>query len=210
MNSEPHRTAEGFLQTVRAVKAPSVYLPQKSADRYGRPTITEWSNGASAEISSLYIQLLILAAVILPRPLTQMYKQLCITGAKGARAVRELVNVGLVLVHTFPTGKRGGGIRILQVTEAGWNKLSEYRVKRPKTLTRGGWAHNLIAAALGTLGTGQGFRVAYEVVVGDLRMDVRWQSPTGKLMFFQIALSRADREVEAVIKAMKVPAVAAG
>ena len=45
---------------------------------------------------------------------------------------------------------------------------------------------------------------------GEVRVDVQWRSKTGDLTFFQVGMSSPEREAEAAVKALQVPAVAAG
>ena len=198
---ERHNTAEEFCGNVTARKAAKLYLP---ASKTGS---TASGVGLGAGIGDECIRLLVLVATPLPRPLTWVYEQLRVTRTKGGRLVRQLVNAGLVCEHIFATGKQGGSLKILEVTNAGWDKLSELRMEQPKALTHGGWEHNLVAAALELIGRGSKRKVSFEVVVSDVRVDVCWQNPTGQIIFFQIGTSNPDREAANFLKASQTTVV---
>jgi len=196
---ESHNTAENFCRSITARKAARLYLPDSPAGAGGS------GKGFIGKAIDECIRMLVLVATVFLRPLTWVYEQANVTRTTGGRLVRKLINAGLVREHTFSTGKRGGKLKILEVTYAGWVKLRELGIQQPQDLTHGGWEHNLIAAALELIGKQRNWQVSFEVVVGDVRMDVCWKNQQGKMVFFQIGTSDPDREVTNVLKALKIP-----
>jgi hypothetical protein len=212
-DAECEASAEQFLSGVTAVEA--VVLPQSDGDQDkadgsssavgGRP------GGAAIPLTGDEVRILVLAGKRVPPSMTAIYSQAGLSRGQGGKCVKDLEKKGMVALHDgFATGKRGGPLTLLEVTDRGWEALATRGIERPKALTRGSWEHNLVAAALGEIGQRQKAHVDYEVDLGGVRVDVEWRNPTGKRTFFQVGLSKPEREVEAVEKALKVPALANG
>ena len=198
---ERHNTAEKFCRRVTARKAASLYLPAYNTSG------TASGMGLDVGMGDECIRLLVLVAALLPRALTWVYEHLNVTRVKGARLVRQLVNAGLVREHTFATGKRGGHFKILEIIRAGWEKLAGLGINEPKWPTHGGWEHNIIAVALELIGKLGKWLVSFEVLIGDVRLDVHWRNQCGKIIVFQIGVSSPDREAANLVKACQLPVI---
>ncbi len=144
-------------------------------------------------------------------PVTSLYDRLNLSRPQGVRLLTRLENVGLVRPHRFSTGRRGGMLTLYEIADAGWHLLEKFGLlKRPKPRTHGGFEHELAAEALDIVGRSLGHRTDYEIDLGAVRIDARWQSDHGASVFFQIGLNDPQREAQALAKAAHLAAVKAG
>jgi hypothetical protein len=210
-DEECNRTAEQFLTGVTAVKQSTNTEISVGKDDRSRGRHEETPAGAGAEDSGLdsdEIRVLILAGVPIPPPVTALYDQAGLGRSRGVSVAKALETKGLVRMHKYPTGNRGGQLHLIEITERGWQALLRHGIHQPKKVTKGSWEHNLAAAAVGELHRRQNDTVDYEVDLGGVRLDVRARRQTGQISFYQICLSSPSRETEAVMKAVNVPVVA--
>jgi DNA-binding Lrp family transcriptional regulator len=211
MTMDPMKTTKDFLDSIVAQKAPSVYLPEST---YQASTlegvIGRGRQSAYESRKDLSLRILMLAAGPIPPPFTDMFQQIGVSRTAGARLVKELINSGLVVEKQYHPARRGGGIKLPCITDAGVAELKRFGIKPPARVIQGSWDHNLCGTALGEIGKRKHYRVFYEVPIGpekDVRIDVVWQAPDGSRVFWQCVFSSAEREVEAALRAVKTPAI---
>ncbi|KAA0219501.1 MAG: hypothetical protein EDS66_17605 [Planctomycetota bacterium] len=94
------------------------------------------------------------------------------------------------------SGKRGGHLYFIEVTEQGWLELEQRGFSRSPKPTKGGFLHNLAALALEHDGKKQNCKVHFEAQVNGVFVDVLWQSPEGRLQAHQIGLSNPKYEAQ--------------
>ena len=182
-------------------------LPRTTVrDGFGRNPVCNHP-ASSRPVQGLPLQVLMASAVSIPMQLTSVYQSMGITRKKGADAVKALVHAGLAMIVRLPSGSRGGGLRLLQITDRGWEVLGELNVPRPKRPTHGGWLHNVAASAIGAVGRWEGHQVRCEYQIPGVRLDVAWLANTGKATFFLIGVSDPSREADSIIRAFEVPVV---
>jgi hypothetical protein len=170
-------------------------------------------NGKSEEMpqrnerSAIESRILITAAQEWGLGLLELYKRCQLSARDGRKAIEKMEAEALIRVHSFPGKGRGGRIRVIEVTDRGWERLQEIGIQREKPLTHGGWEHELAARLIGTEGRRVGRGVEYEVSLFDRRFDVVWTSKTGQKTFFEVELSDISHAVEGMLKAMQIPGV---
>jgi len=131
--------------------------------------------------------------------------------AKGTRLVKELINSGFIIEKRYHPSRRGGGIKLPSITDAGVVELKHFGIKLPAQVIQGSWDHNLCGATLGEIGKRKQYQVFYEVPVGpkkDVRIDVVWQAKNGQRIFWQCGVSSPEREAEVATKVLTNPALA--
>ena len=211
MTIEPRKSAEDFLKTVTAVKAPDLYLAGCIARNGGHRTSPSTAKQpVDASVTGVPLRILTANAVPIPPKLTDTYEQCNLNGAQGARHLKGLIKAGLVTVHQFHASRRGGLMKLLEVTDYAYQQLGHLGINRPSPVMQGGWEHNLAGHVLGKIGQRENCQVSYEVPVGangDSRIDVVWQTQTGRRLYFQCGVSSVQREVDAIRRALKSPAV---
>ena len=214
MSIDPQETANDFVSTVTAVKAPDVYLPGSipkgsridSTSSTGKQSINEVVKGVP-------LKMLFINAVPTPPPLTEVYERLGLSRVQGGRYLKELIKSGLALVHEFHPSRRGGFIKIIQNTDYAYLQLRQFGIEQPSHVTQGGWEHNLGCRVMGEIGKQKHYQVFYEVPIGakgNIRGDVVLQAPTGMRIYVQCGISSPEREVRNALKALETPAVSAG
>lgn len=154
------------------------------------------------------LRALVILSEPLPPPLTRLYLRLNLGRGEGAQLVTSLIRQSLVKPHPVQTGRPGGAIQVAEVTAAGVAVLQGRGLPVPsRVLTKGGFLHNVAAEALRRIGRDQKVDVAFEEVLGPVRFDVRWRDRNGRISYFQIGVSDAQREALALHKAWQLPQV---
>jgi hypothetical protein len=151
---------------------------------------------------------MILHAIRIPPQRTDAYAQAGLTRKRGGQVVARLEAAGMVVCHSFSTGKRGGSLKLLEITARGWEELKRHGIaslQRPKSMT---WEHQLGVDVTEAIGRQEQRQVDREVQIESMRLDVRWRSVTGAAVFFQVGISSPEREVDNACKALKLPAIA--
>lgn len=203
------QTAQAFLRDVTVLPQSPEPAQASGQNRGERATarsesaqpVSEGSQpGAPTPLEDPALRVLIAAARRVPPPLTHIYQNAGLSRKQGRQAVQGLCQRGLVREHRFSTGRRGGRLSLLELTEAGWQAASQRGVRQPRPLTRGGWAHDVIAGALVAIGRRTGWRVDCEQPLGGGRVDVVWQGSDGRRIAYQIGLSDPQREAETLAR----------
>jgi len=206
-DAECEATAREFLAGVTATKEEGISNIDLGNRHPETGHIDNTSRERGSHLDSEALRILILLAKPIPPSLTNLYNQVGISRARGVSIIKKLETRGLVKLHKFLTGKRGGQLTLLEITRIGWSVLSNHGIHQPKPVTKGSWEHNLGALAIGELHRHQRDSIDYELDLGGVRMDIRTRSKTGQITFYQICISSPEREVQSVIKAMKIPVV---
>jgi len=153
------------------------------------------------------IELMVHVAASLPAPVTKIYARMALSSTAGRRIIKRLQELGLARIHCFPTGKRGGQISLIELTEPAWELLREKGFAKPKPKTGGDWEHEVAAQLIEAEGKKLGYKVSFEVELGGVRVDVQWlDTKTGQRKLFNIGISRPAYEVESIEKLLKLPA----
>ena len=153
------------------------------------------------------MEFMVQAGTGLPAPIMSYYDRMAINATQGRRITRRLEELGFIKIHAFSTGKRGGRISLVEVTEPGWKLLEKNGVCRPKARTNGDWEHEAAAQLIEAAGKKQGCAVSFEVEIGGMRLDVQWlDRKSGQRHSFNIGISRPAHEVESIEKFFQLPA----
>ncbi|MCF7955252.1 MAG: MarR family winged helix-turn-helix transcriptional regulator [Phycisphaerae bacterium] len=196
-----------FLQSIRFVECPTLYLPD------ARTAVSSGTKPSSKSGEDLSIKALTLLAVPIPPRITDLYEMLNINRTKGSRLIKNLINSGFIIQHQYHPSRAGGSIKLLEITPTGWQKLKPLGIDPPSKLIQGSWEHNLCGAVLSVIGKQQKYKVLYEVPVGPektVRIDVIWENEDGKRIYWQCGVSSHQREAQSIIKALEVPAIRSG
>ena len=211
MTMDPMKPTKDFLDSIVAQKAPNVYLPESTHQASTlEGVIGRGGPSAYESRKDLSLRILMLAAGPIPPPFTDMFQQIGVSRTVGGRLVKELVNSGFIVEKAYHPSRRGGGIKLPCITDAGVAELKRFGIKPAARVIQGSWDHNLCGTALGEIGKRKHYRVFYEVPIGsekDVRIDVVWQAQDGGRVFWQCVFSSADREVEAALRAIKTLAI---
>jgi hypothetical protein len=202
MSLDTMKPTRDFLASVVARKRPTVYLPAATVRRGGGCGGGErLHQSQDPGKRGLILRILMLGAAPIPPMVTDIYEKIGVDRAKGRQLVTEVVNAGLVLEHQYHPSRRGGAIKVLENTEAGYRELEPLGIAQPNRVIQGSWEHNLCGAVLGAEGKRHHYQVSYEVLVGpekDVRLDTVWQGQDGRRVFWQCAFSSPEREAQAV------------
>jgi len=174
--------------------------PGQSGPRDHGPS-SQMADSRDLELDPKHLKALVQLTEPLPPILTEWYQRLGLSTGAGRTMVRNLESKGFIRLHTFKTGQRGQP-KVAELTSDGWDLLERKQlVDRSAKPTHGGFEHNLAAESLRRIGKKNGWDVDFEVQVGDVRIDVRWRNDRGKCIFYQIGVSKPEREAQAIVKA---------
>ncbi|MCK6464020.1 MAG: ATP-binding protein [Phycisphaerae bacterium] len=140
--------------------------------------------------------------------LTSLYRESSLDRTQGKSVLSALHALGLVVPHRVSSGKRGGHMYFIEVTEQGWLELEQRGFSRSPKPTKGGFLHNLAALALEHDGKKQNCKVHFEAQVNAVFVDVLWQFPDGRLEAYQIGLSNPRYEAEKLHELVQAGGVA--
>ena len=144
----------------------------------------------------------------LPPPSTVLYQRLGLSRAQGSRWLRQLQNRGFVRVHRLSNARPGGVLSIAEPLDPARQWLADHGAPvDPPRHTRGGFLHNVAAEALLRLGKSRRNEVSFEVDLDAFRADVQWRTSGGLIFLYQIGISDAQREADALIRAWAIPVV---
>jgi DNA-binding MarR family transcriptional regulator len=134
--------------------------------------------------------------------LTDLYKELCLSGYKGVKTKEELIRAGLVYEVELPTNRRGRRKKLLQVTPKGTGYLRRLGITEIRK-GRGGVKHLYYQKALKDFYEEHGYVVEVEATVGDTCLDLLVIRKDGERLGIEIATSTQYEEVN-MRKAMEV------
>lgn len=200
-------TTQQFLNSVQATKADKIsFQPQatlvaaesKSAKTKIKPEIDEMTIKILAQLSS-----------VIPPQLTELYEKLGLNRTRGSRLIKKIVRDGLGIEHQYHPARRGGAIKLIEITGYGWQQLEKIGIRPHEKVLQGSWNHDMAGKVLGAVGKRHNYQVDYEVPIGHgkIRIDVVWDSREGKQIFFQCGVSSPEREAKSIIKAMELPVI---
>jgi len=197
-------TVEKFNKKVNAASpAPLEVFKPKVA--------TKTKDGGAAtphtELPSSQIEMLIVIVTGPPKPATKVYEQMGLGRTQCRRIVKALESIAAVLIHRFSTGRIGGQLCFFEITEYGWQILELKGISRPKSLTNGGFEHELAARLIEAKARVEGFGVEFEIDIGGLRLDVALiNRKTGQRAYYNIGISNPAHEVDSLEKFFSLPA----
>ena len=152
------------------------------------------------------LQCLTIAATGTIKIIGDIYKELGLSNTQGGRIIKKLDNLGLIKLHEFSTGRVGGNLKLIEITEPGWNVLKEKGFHNPSRLTNGGWEHETAARLVETDAKKRGHKTSFEVDYNGFRADVRLTHPkNGEHIIVNIGVSSPPREAEAIVKFFALP-----
>jgi hypothetical protein len=205
------KATKNFLSSIVAQKAPSVYLSESTSQVSSLGGLVGKGSQATYENrKDLLLRILMFASVPIPPSFTDIYQQIGVNRNKGTRLIKELINSGFIVEKRYHPSRRGGGIKLPSITDAGMAELKLFGIKSAVKVIQGSWDHNLCGVALGEIGKRKQYQVFYEVPVGpkkDVRIDVIWQAKNGQRIFWQCGVSSAQREAEVASKILRSPAL---
>lgn len=141
-----------------------------------------------------------------PAAMTKLYERLGLGAVQGRRVTKGLADAGLTRIHSFSTGRKGGQVCLVEITDAGWALLKNKGFLPPKRKTSGDWEHETAAWLIEVEGVRLGYRVSFEVPLGGIQVDVQWLDPkTGRRTLLNIGISRPAHEVETLEKFLQLP-----
>jgi DNA-binding MarR family transcriptional regulator len=168
---------------------------------------TEDSSKHPGTLDPHALELMILSVTGPIKPLTKLYDMLQVSRPTGVKLTKRLEAIGFICIHTFATGKRGGKISLVEVTEAGWDILNKCGVFKKKNKTNGSWEHETAAAAIEVYARKNNETVDFEIDVGGVRVDVRSTDPMGgRQTLYNIGVSSVERECDSIERYIKLPA----
>lgn len=151
------------------------------------------------------LKFMILTITGLARPVTRIYQQMNLQRTQGRRITKRLEKLGYIKLHNFSTGKVGGKITLVEVTETAWVLLAGRGHKKPASQTNGSWEHETGAQLVAAEGRESKKKVSFEVDYDDFRADVQWHDDSGFKKIFNIAVSNPSYEVKAAEKYLNHP-----
>jgi len=144
-----------------------------------------------------------------PTTVTRIDKRLCLNAMQGRRVRKALEDTGLIRIHAFSTGRVGGRISLVEITDIGWELLSKKGFSRPKVKVGGSWEHQTAAQLVEADGIRSGYKVSFEIPMGSIQADVQWlDTKTGRRTVFFIGISRPRHEVDSIERFFKLPMAA--
>lgn len=180
--------AEQFLQRVRAVER-----------------VVPAENGRTRQLTSNQMRVMAHAGFHSFLGSTIQYKGAGLDRNEGRKAVEDLKLLDLVNPHKISSAQRGGQLVLLEVTDKGWQILTERGYKRPERVTKGGFLHNAAALAIAELGHREGDEVRFEREKNGIFVDVTRLSRDGRLSLYQIGLSDPKREARNLVPLAESP-----
>jgi len=131
-----------------------------------------------------------------PMVLTELYKELGLSGYMGGKTKWELIKEGLVYEVELPTNRRGRRKKLLQITQRGTEYLRELGIKDIRK-GRGGVKHLYYQKILKEWYQANGYVVEVEASVGDTCLDVLVIRKDGERLGIEIALSEQYEQTNA-------------
>ena len=195
---------EPFLKMVHATPPEplSTFLPDMCP-----PSEPKGTEGPLPKLPDRGMEFMTHAGTGVPAQITKYYSRMGLSTTQGRRIVKRLEELGLIRIHACSTGKRGGQIKLPEVTDAGWAILKRNGLSPSESKTNGDWEHEAAARFLEFKGKTQGDKVSFEIDVDGLRLDVQWlDRKNGHRQFFNIGISRPGHEVDSIEKFFKLPA----
>jgi hypothetical protein len=159
-------------------------------------------------LSSPQNEMLVRIATGATEPMCGIYQQMGVSRAQGRRIVKPLISMGLIIIHSLPTGRRGGRLSLPEITDCGWQILVEKGISRPRPKTKGGFMHELAARLIEACEKGQSRTVRFEIDVGGRRLDVESiDNNTGNRTLFNIGITDPKREADNIEAILKLPVI---
>lgn len=123
--------------------------------------------------------------------LMAIYDDLGLHHSEGRSAVEELLARGLIRIHRLPRIGRGGQPETLEVTDRGYEELEKRGIKRPGSVLKGGFLHDLYGRKVRQYLKQQGCRCWFEKKLGRKAFDLLFQREDGSLGAVEICRSGA-------------------
>jgi hypothetical protein len=141
-----------------------------------------------------------------PKTAGKVYEAMGVNRAQGCKIAKGLDVVGALAAHRFSTGRIGGRLCVFEVLDYGWTILLARGIARPRSLTQGGFEHELAAQLLKAETHRNDFGIQFEVYLGGLRGDaVMTHKKTGQRICVNIGISNAEHEVDSIEKFFRLP-----
>jgi hypothetical protein len=129
--------------------------------------------------------------------MTNLYKEVGLSGYKGLKCKQELIRAGLADEVQLPTNRRGRRKKLLQIMPKGTEYLKTLGITR-ESRGRGGVKHIYYQVKLKEWYQARGYTVEIEATVGDTCVDVLVILKDGKRLGIEIALSEQYEQVNAL------------
>jgi DNA-binding MarR family transcriptional regulator len=130
-----------------------------------------------------------------PMVLTELYKELGLSGYKAGKAKEELLRAGLVYEVALPTNRRGRQKKLLQVTPKGTEFLRRLGIEQ-RGRGRGGVKHLYYQKMLKVWYEEHGYTVEIEATTGGTCFDLLVIRKDRERLGIEIALSQHQRYEE--------------
>gem|GEM_PF-3183621 len=105
-------------------------------------------------------------------PVTALDEKHNISPAQGNHLRKQLAAEGLIRQHRILTGRRGGQLQIIEVTDEGSKLLERYNVPVPRPAGRGGFEHRFWQATIHQWAVKRGYPAQIEQQVAGKAVDV--------------------------------------
>jgi hypothetical protein len=201
--SERRRIVDKFFANVKTAPPAPLTAFTPSAGPQG----TDGDKGMPMpELPTRGLEFMVVVHIGIPRPITKYYDQMNISRAAGAKLTQHVELLGLIRVHQFSTGKRGGKVSLVEITPEGWKLLEGKGFTRKKKKTGGAFEHDAAADLVEADGRKKGSAVTFEEDVGGLRVDVLLTDPkSGSKTLVNIGVSNVQRECDSIEKFLNLP-----
>lgn len=152
------------------------------------------------------MEFLICVVTGIPKPTSKIKDLININSNELRRITKKLEDKGIIMCHRFSTGRVGGKYCFYELSASAWSLLRTVGKNPPKSLTNGGFEHELAAQLIFAKGIAIGFNVRCEVDVGGIRVDIVYiDKNTGARILHNIGISHQEYEIKSIQKFMKLP-----
>jgi hypothetical protein len=138
-------------------------------------------------------------------PVTERDQKQGLSTYKGNKLRKDLCDKGLIEIHQVNTGKRGGGITLVEITGKGWELLEKYKVNVKKPAGKGGlihqfWQHQVQKWFLENY---PGCEATVEQMVEGKAIDVGVEV-NGRRVAIEIMIKGEEKEPRNIVKDLEV------
>jgi hypothetical protein len=165
-------TVERFLKNVHTAPAApmSSFRPRAPVEI---PSAGAAAQQKAPELPARSLAFMVHVATSTLAAMMKIYDRLALGCTQGRRVTKGLADIGLIRIHTFSTGKKGGQVGLIEITDSGWELLKKKGLLPPKRRTSGDWEHETAAKLIELEGARLGYRVSFEAPLGGIQADVQ-------------------------------------
>jgi hypothetical protein len=143
------------------------------------------------------VHLLMGAAILRGQPVSKLYP-LFKSRRAASSAIRETEDLKQIDCPKVPHGGKGANLKLIRLTDLGWERLAPHGIQRPPSLVQGGDLHDFAAMAIRTLAQQQGEETEFEVPYASARLDAVWRRAGKPDLMINIGVSDMQREADAL------------